>query len=138
MKKAIFLLIALIAAILIYSLFFDNEKPSALKSKISAQPNPFYVPVSQSDLVWNRAQEYVKKRYRLISGDEIQLNDSVLFIPYFNDYRKGNSLEINRTQKADSVQFEIILYRSGILQEDGSREIALFMTSEIDKYNYKE
>ena len=96
------------------------------------------MPVSQSDLVWNRAQEYVKKRYRLISGDEIQLNDSVLFIPYFNDYRKGNSLEINRTQKGDSVQFEIILYRSGIFQEDGSREIALFMTSEIDKYNYKE
>lgn len=138
MKKAIFLLIALIASILIYSLLFDNDKPSALRSKIAAQPNPFYVPVSQSDLVWNRAQEYVKKRYRLISGDEIQLNDSVLFIPYFNDYRKGNSLEINRTQKGDSVQFEIILYRSGILQEDGSREIALFMTNEIDKYNYKE
>jgi len=138
MKKAILLLIVLIAGALIYSVFFYKDKPPALKNKITEQPNPFYVPVSQSDLVWNRAQEYVKKRYRLISGDKMQLNDSVLFIPYFNDYHEGNSLEIKRAQKSDSVQFRITLYNSGNLQQDGSKEIALFMATGIDKYNYKE
>jgi len=109
MKKAILLLIALIAAILIYSLFSYKDNPMSLKSKIAAQRNPFWVPVSQSDLVWSRAQDYVKKRYRLISGDKMQLNDSILFIPYFNDYHEGNSLEIKRKQKNDSVKFEISL-----------------------------
>jgi hypothetical protein len=138
MKKAMLLIIVLIAVALIYSLFFNKDNPLALKSKIATQSNPFIVPFSQSDLVWNRAQEYVKKRYRLISGDKMQLNDSVLFIPYFSDYHKGNSLEIKRAQKGDSVQFRITLYNSGKLQQDGSKEIALFMATGIDKYNYKE
>ena len=138
MKKAIFLLIVLIAGALIYSVFFYKDKPTSLKSKIAAQRNPFLVPVSQSDLVWSRAQDYVKKRYRLISGDKMQLNDSVLFIPYFNDYHKGNTLEIKRAQKGDSVQFAVTLYKSGNLQQDGSKEIALFMATGIDKYNYNE
>ena len=133
MKKAILLLIVLIAGALIYSVFFYKYKTPALKSKIAAQPNPFYVQVSQSDLVWSRAQDYVKKRYRFISGDKMQLNDSILFIPYFNDYHKGNSLEIKRAQKGDSVQFRITLYNSGNLQQDGSKEIALFMATGIDK-----
>ncbi len=138
MKKAILLIIVLVAGSLLYSVYFYKDKPPVLISKIAAQPNPFFVTVSQSDLVWNRAQEYVKKRYRLISGDKMQLNDSVLFIPYFNNYHNGNTLEIKRAQKGDSVQFEITLYNSGTLQQDGSKEIALFMATGVDKYNYKE
>jgi hypothetical protein len=129
--------VVLILGSYIYTTFFYKGLPEDFKKKIAVQKNPFYMPKDSSDVIWSRAEQYISKRYRLIGGNVIQRSDTQIYIPYYNDYHKGNSLLISRKAIGDSVRFKVYWYYSGIFEEEGSKEVALFMSSGIDQYNYK-
>jgi hypothetical protein len=127
-----------ICSALIYKYFIADDLPSDLVKKIDAQRNPFTAPKDSAELIWQRAKEFLYTRRRLITGGKMQQTDSLMVIPYYNSYHKGNAVKIERKTTGDSVAFSCSWWYSGIDQPDGAKEIALFMQTGIGIYeSYK-
>ena len=56
----------------------------------------------------------------------MQETDSLLYMPYYNDFQKGNSLRIEQSAIDDSVEFNVIWWYSGNLNTQGDKEIAIY------------
>lgn len=131
----LFIAIALVTPVFIKTFF--SEKPNlGLIKKYESQKNPFTVCNDSATVVWSRASEFIKSRKRLLSGGDLQQNNSVIFIPYYNDYHKGTSLKIERKIVGDSTVFTINVWNSGKPIPLGAKEIALFMATKYDRYDH--
>ncbi|MBX9806875.1 MAG: hypothetical protein K2X95_03650 [Flavobacteriaceae bacterium] len=110
------------------------EEPSLeMEEKYTNPKNPFTVSKDSSELVWNRALEFLEKRKLIIVGGTLETNDSVIYMPYYNDFYKGTSLKIERKQVADSILFTVKVWNSGKPVPLGAKEIALYMKTGIDR-----
>jgi hypothetical protein len=117
--------------------FFPTVIPSGLIERYNKQQNPFSIPKDSSEIVWARASKFMEMRKLMIVGGELQKNDSVIYMPYYNDFHKGHSLRIDRKSIGDSTVFTIKLWYSGKLKDMGSKEIALYMKTGIDRRDLK-
>ncbi|NVO20695.1 MAG: hypothetical protein HXX13_13420 [Bacteroidetes bacterium] len=134
MKYLLLILAVLMIGSLLVSTFTHKEKTQDFSIFIESQLNPFKLPADSSEVGWSRANQFINKRYRLISGGTVERNDSVINVPYFNDFRKGNSLKFERKIIGDSVIFTVSLWASGKLQVKGAKEIAFYIRTGIDRY----
>lgn len=136
--KYILLLIALfLIGAAVFKALFPGSFPPELLEEYSKQQNPFLMPKDSSEVVWERACYFLEEYKRMIVGGTLQKTDSELYIPYYNQYHKGNSLRIQRKTIGDSVAFSAIWWYSGEPMDLGAKEILYFMKTGIDKYNYK-
>ena len=88
-------------------------------------------------MVWARASKFLELRTFELVGGELQKNDSVIFMPYYNDYHKGTSLKIERIKNGDSTIFIVDVWNSGKTVPLGAKEIALYMASGFDRKKEK-
>lgn len=130
----IIIAIVLVIPVLLKS-FLPAGKPTEILEKYTNQKNPFTVSKDSSELVWNRALEFLEKRKLIIVGGTLETNDSVIYMPYYNDFHKGTSLKIERKQIADSILFTVKVWNSGKSVPLGAKEIALYMKTGIDRNN---
>ena len=72
-----------------------------------------------------------------MTGGNLQYYDSVIIMPYSNDYRRGRSLKIERKQVGDSTIFTVNFWYSEKPVENRAKEIALFMQTSFDRKNSK-
>ncbi len=133
-----FLIIAVLVLLISVALktFLPAEKPTEMLKMFANQKNPFTVSKDSSELVWYRASQFLEKRKLIIVGGTLETNDSVIFMPYYNDFHKGTSLKIEREQMADSTFFTVSVWNSGKLVPLGAKEIALYMKTGIDRIDY--
>ena len=75
------------------------------------------------------------RKLDLVAGD-LQKNDSVIFMPYYNDFHKGTSLKIERKQLGDSTIFIVNVWNSEKPATIGAKEIALYMQTSFDRKNH--
>ena len=87
--------------------------------------------------MWQRAKAYLDKNSSLICGGSLQENDSLLYLPYYNDHQKGNSIRIEKHTNTDSVSFLIQWWYSQNFQMNGSKDIALFIRHNLEKSDFK-
>ena len=110
------------------------EEPSLeMEEKYANQKNPFTVSKDSSEIVWKRASQFLEKRKLIIVGGTLETNDSVIYMPYYNDFHKGTSLKIERKQITDSTTFTVEVWNSGKPVPLGAKEIALYMKTGIDR-----
>jgi hypothetical protein len=107
--------------------FEPTKKNTKILEEYNKQNNPFYVPKDSSEIVWARASEFLETRKPKIIGGELEINDSVIYMPYYNDFNKGTSLKIAKKTFGDSTLFKIEVWNSGKPQPLGAKEIALFL-----------
>jgi hypothetical protein len=131
-----FIAVVLVVPVVIKTLFW-SEPDLGLIKKYNAQKNPFSVCNDSANVVWSRASEFLESRKRLLSGGDLEQNDSVIYMPYYNDFHKGVSLKIERKKVADSTVFTITVWNSGKPVPLGAKEIALFMATKFDRYKDK-
>ena len=130
MRYIVLLFVLLIVTGLLLQTF--STKPSAVYTKaLELQQNPFAAAKDSEALIWKRAIQYIDEHRALISGGDLQQTDSTIYIPYYNDHKKGNSLLIEKHTSADSVIFKVQWFYSQKLQLNGSRKLALFMQKRI-------
>jgi hypothetical protein len=134
MKAFFLLLVIIIIAALVYKYVVANDIPMVLKQQIAAQVNPFTVPKDSEAVVWKRALQLLEGRKSLFAGGNLVQTDSTLFLPYYNEHQKGNSIIITRKRSTDSVIFIVNWWYSQKQQEQGAKEIALFMQKGIGRY----
>jgi hypothetical protein len=113
--------------------FLPSKQPLEMLERYASQKNPFTVSKDNSELVWNRALEFLEKRKLILVGGTLETNDSVIYMPYYNDFHKGTSLKIERKQIADSTTFTVSVWNSGKPVPLGAKEIALYMKTGIDR-----
>lgn len=116
---------------------FPSKINIGIMQKYNAQKNPFSVSNDSAEVVWGRASLFLEMRKLEITGGDLQKNDSVIFMPYYNDFQKGASLKIERKQVGDSTIFTVNVWNSGKPVPLGAKEIALFMATSFDRKNYK-
>lgn len=121
----------------LFGYFYDGRPPQIFYDYLAKQSNPFTVPKDSSEIVWQRAKEFLERRKLMIVGGNLHIKDSQIYLPYYNDFHKGNSLKIERYAKKDSVSFFVVWWYSGDSTKPGSKEIALYMQKGIDKYRLK-
>ena len=112
------------------------EKPNEMLEMYANQKNPFTVSKDSSELVWDRASQFLEKRKLIIVGGDLEKNDTVIYMPYYSNFQKGASLKIERKQIADSTLFTVAVWNSGKPVPLGAKEIALYMKTGIDRINY--
>jgi len=135
------LIIALLLTMLIlfsavYKYFFSKPISPELEEMISRQQNPFVVHKDSAAVVWQRAATFFEERKGIISGGQLQQNDSMFFLPYYNDYHKGSSVRILKRAKGDSVEIEAWWWYNGDTTNSGANEIALYLQTGIGRYNF--
>lgn len=135
MKYILIIFIVFIGASLAYKYIFAADLPPEFVAKVQQQQNPFTVPKDSAGLMWQRAKQFLHERRRLIAGGKMQQRDSVIYIPYANSYKKGNSLEIRISTKHNSVVFTCNWWYSNEIDEFSSKEIALFIQSGEGRYD---
>ena len=120
----------------LFAYFYDGKPPQAFVDLVEKQQNPFSVPKDSSEIVWQKAKDFMKIRENMIVGGNLQIKDSIIYLPYNNDYHKGNSLRFERTTIGDSVQFQVTWWYSGKPSETGAKEIVLYMQHDIERYSF--
>lgn len=118
----------------VFGHFYNGRAPQFYYDKLALQKNPFTIPNDSADLVWQRAKDFLELRKHMIVGGNLTINDSVIFLPYYNDFHRGNSLKIEKHVIGDSTNFKITWWYSGDSTGSGADEIALYMQYGIDKY----
>lgn len=119
------------------AVFINTDPPKAFLNLVANQSNPFTVPKDSADLVWHRAKDFLKLREHSIVGGNLQINDSVIYMPYYNDYHRGNAMRFEKHALGDSVQFFVIWWYSGDSSGTATKEIALYMQKGIERYSFK-
>lgn len=135
MKYLLLILALALVGAAVFKALFPGHFPVELIDKYNKQQNPFLIPKDSSEMVWARAKQFIEKRKRMIVGGALQQNDSLLYMPYYNDFHKGHSFRIEKKTIGDSVQFSVMLWYSGKTMDLGSKEFAFFMKTGIDNYN---
>ncbi len=134
-------LLTIAAAFLIFcglfSYFYDSSTPKAFQDLVDKQDNPFTVHKDSSAIIWQRAKDFLKMRENLITGGNLQINDSIIYMPYYNSNHKGNSMRFEKHAQGDSVQFFVIWWYSGDSSGTATKEIALYMQHGIERYSFK-
>lgn len=135
------LIIALLLTVLIllsavYKYFFSKPLSPELQQMISRQQNPFVVHKDNVAVVWQRAKYFFEERKGILSGGQLQQNDTMFFLPYYNDHRKGSSVKILKRAKGDSVEIETWWWYNGDTTDSAANEIALFLQTGIGRYNF--
>jgi hypothetical protein len=120
----------------LFSYFYEEKLPKEFTDLVEKQPNPFMVPKDSSAIIWQRAKDFLKRKELMIIGGNLKINDSVIYMPYYNDYHRGNSMRFERHDKGDSVQFFVIWWYSGDSGRTGTNEIALYMQQGIERYSF--
>lgn len=128
----LFIALALVVSVIIKTFFSSKTNPEIME-KYKAQKNPFSVQNDSSEIVWARASKFLELRKLELVGGDLKKNDSVIFMPYCNDFQKGTSLIIERKQVGDSTIFTVIVWNSGKPVPLGAKEIALFMATSFDR-----
>lgn len=113
------------------------KEDKALIQKYNAQKNPFSVQNDSAEIVWKRASQFLELRESEMTGGSLQHYDSVIIMPYSNDYRRGRSLKIERKQVGDSTIFTVNYWYSEKPVENRAKEIALYMATEFDRKKQK-
>jgi hypothetical protein len=135
---SILLLIAILILFPIVLKIADPPKEDiALIQKYNKQKNPFSVQNDSAEIVWKRASQFLELRKSLMTGGNLQQNDSVIFMPYYSDYHKGRSLKIERKQVGDSTIFTVNFWYSEKPVENRAKEIALYMATKFDRMKPK-
>jgi len=133
--------LAIAAAFLIFcalfGYFYDSNPPKAFQDLVLKQANPFTVHKDSSAMIWQRAKDFLKMREHSIVGGNLRVNDSVIYMPYYNDFHRGNSLRFEKHAQGDSVQFFVIWWYSGDSSGTATKEIALYMQHGIERYSFK-
>jgi hypothetical protein len=137
MKYFMLFIIILILASLSYKYFIAEDLPLTYVHLIDDQPNPFRVPKDSVPAVWARAKQFLAEKEWLINSDHILETDSSLFVPYYNQSKKGVSVKIESKRVGDSVVFTVYFWSYQNLKEHASKTLALFMNKGINKYNFK-
>lgn len=118
--------------------FFASDLPPEFVAKVQHQRNPFAVHKDSAELIWQRAQEFLHERRRLIAGSDMRKSDSLIVIPYGTSYEKGNSVRLTRASNGDSVLFTCYWWYSRMDQDDAEKEMALYMQTGEGRYNFKQ
>jgi hypothetical protein len=113
------------------------KEDKALIQKYNTQKNPFSVQNDSAEIVWKRASQFLELRKSEMTGGYLQHYDSVIIMPYSNDYRRGRSLKIERKQVGDSTIFKVNFWYSEKPVENRAKEIALYMATEFDRKKQK-
>lgn len=121
----------------LFGYFYDGRPPQIFYDQLAKQKNPFVVPKDSTSIVWQRAKDFLELRKHMIVGGNLQVEDSVIFLPYYNDFHKGNSLRIEKHVLKDSTLFQVTWWYSGDSTGHGSDEIAMYMQYGIDKYQHR-
>ena len=130
-------ILLLIAIVLVFPIVLKTCDPpkedTELIQKYNSQKNPFSVQNDSAEIVWKRASQFLELR----KSEMTQYYDSVIIMPYSNDYRRGRSLKIERKQVGDSTIFTVNFWYSEKPVENRAKEIALFMQTSFDRKNSK-
>jgi len=129
------MLLVLVIPVVLKSIF-PGENSLEMQKMYASQKNSFTVSKDSSELVWNRASQFLEKRKLIIVGGTLETNDSVIYMPYYSNFQKGASLKIERKQIADSTLFTVAVWNSGKPVPLGAKEIALYMKTGIDRIDY--
>lgn len=133
----ILLFIAIVlVAIVVLKTIFPGKKDNQLIEKFNTQKNPFSVKNDSAEIVWARASKFLELRKLELVGGDLQKNDSIIFMPYYNDFHKGTSLKIKRKQVGNSTKFTVNVWNSGKPVPLGAKEIALYMATSFDRKNH--
>ena len=130
-----FIALALVVSVMIKTFFTSKTNPEIME-KYNSQKNPFLVQKDSAEIVWARASKFLELRKLELVGGDLQKNDSVIFIPYYNDFHKGTSLKIERKQVGNSTKFTVNVWNSGKPVPIGAKEIALYMQTSFDRKNH--
>jgi hypothetical protein len=128
----LFIALALAVSVVIKTFFSSKTNPEIME-KYKAQKNPFSVQKDSAEIVWARASKFLELRKLELVGGDLQKSNSVIFMPYYNDFHKGTSLKIERKQLGDSTVFTVNVWNSGKPVPLGAKEIALFMATSFDR-----
>ena len=62
--KYFFLIAAVFLAFCgLFSYFYEEKLPKEFTDLVEKQPNPFMVPKDSSDIIWQRAKDFLKRKY---------------------------------------------------------------------------
>jgi len=136
MKYFLSILVILIFASLAYKYLFAGKDPIAFTSARDKQANPFVTHKDSAAIMWARAKEYLKRQSGLISGGGLEENDTVLYIPYYNDHKKGNSIRIEQHLKGDSVSMFVMWWYNQKFSLISAKELALYMQKHVYRYDF--
>ena len=136
LKHIAFILLLIVFAP-IYPVLFRSCYPlkvdTELIKKYNTQKNPFSVQNDSAEIVWKRASQFLELRKSEMTGGSLQYYDSVIIMPYSNDYHRGRSLKIERKKVGDSTIFTVNYWYSEKPFESSAKEIALYMATEFDR-----
>ncbi len=131
--KYFFLITAVFLAFCgLFAYFYEEKLPKEFTDLVEKQPNPFIVP-KIVQLLFGKGPRIFEEKELMIIGGNLKFNDSVIYMPYYNDYHRGNSMRFERHDKGDSVQFFVIWWYSGDSGRTGTNEIALYMQQGIER-----
>lgn len=133
LRYLLLIIVLILAAAGIYSAFRNTGNSPAYDALVAAQPNPFYSSADSAAIIWSRAKQYVATYRGILGSEGLQVTDSLLLIPYYNSYQKGNNLRIERKRVDNTIRHTIGWWYSRKPETEGAKEIALFMQKGIDK-----
>lgn len=135
MKGCLLFFVLVIFAGLLIKYF--NKPDEVFEAKISAQANPFRVPVDSSEIIWQRAIHFLEIHHAIIAAGRPVIRDSSIFVPYGTSYEKGSSIKIERKMRGSLVEFTATWWYSREVMVKGGQEIALYMQKGIWRYDQK-
>lgn len=132
-KISLFLFALLIAAL---AFFFLHERDGAKEFDvlIRDQETSFCVPIDSAATTWQRALSFLEDRKRMISGGRMVVNDSLIRIPYFNGFKKGNSLLVKKQIVGERACFEISWWYGQHEALYNAQELSLYMQKGWSRY----
>jgi hypothetical protein len=136
-----FFVLIVIAILVVFSFIFKScfakETPAVFQRQVEQQPNPFTVHRDSAAVVWRRAGLFFEQRRGLISGGTLQQNDTMFFLPYYNDHHKGDCVKIVKREVGDSIEITCTWWYGGDSTGVASKEIALFLQNGIGRYGFE-
>lgn len=127
MKYFLMISISFLLFCFLFLQFYNGNPSKEFIANITKQENPFTVSKDSVTIIWRRASQYLVKNKLLIVGGDLLTEDSVLYMPYYNEFHKGNSLRIQMNARNDSVIFKVNSWYSGKDNLYAAKKIAYFM-----------
>lgn len=135
-KIIFFLFVAIVVLGLLLKRF---DKPDPVFEKLVAeQDNPFLSTPDSSGIIWQRAIRFLELEKAVIAAGLPVIRDSVIVVPYASSYDKGTSIRVERKREGEMVRYTCTWWYSRLLQENGGKEIALYMQKGRWRYESKQ
>ena len=135
----LFIILVFIAGSVIWSKLIAKKTSSRYIDEVEKQMNPFKVTKDSADILWNRAIKYLDNNKLQISGGELQVSDTLLYVPYHNNsgdiYHRGPSIKIIKRDIGDSTAFFVAWFNRGERQNYSERALAHYMVTGKNKYD---